>query len=248
VERRVDIDTGESVAFSFELAGLGSRFLAVAVDIALQLGIALLVLLLVVLLTVVPAFAPLHVSTQLAKIGGGVFLAIGIIAFFALFFGYFILFECVWQGKTPGKRLIGIRVVRDGGFPLDFISSVIRNVVRILELAFGFYTIAAVSTLLSTQNKRLGDFAAGTIVVRDGSVERYETPREKDTEDPVVRELCAQERELIRRYVARCESLMPRARENLAASIARRIRPRLGANFNYLADEELLMHLMRTAL
>ena len=93
--------------------------------------------------------------------------AILAIAAFLLFFGYFIFFEWRFAGRTPGKRLLGIRVVRDGGFPLDFTGAVVRNVVRILEFGLGLLRASAISTLLSPQNRRLGDYAAGTIVVRD---------------------------------------------------------------------------------
>ncbi len=94
-------------------------------------------------------------------------MAIVISIVFIVFFGYFIVFEALWRGQTPGKRALHIRVVRDGGYPLDFGSSLIRNLVRVGEAALGFYAISAVSALASSENKRLGDFAAGTIVVRD---------------------------------------------------------------------------------
>src|SRR5260370_3675981 len=81
-----------------------------------------------------------------------------------------MLFETLWNGQTPGKRLLGIRVVRDGGYPIDLGSSVLRNLIRIPELALG-YSLSAISVLVSSQNKRLGDLAAGTIVVRDRAFE-----------------------------------------------------------------------------
>jgi uncharacterized RDD family membrane protein YckC len=236
VERTVEVDTGESLAFSYELAGLGSRFLALFIDGCIQvlsvIGIALVIF-----------FASIQ------KISGSIFLGLVIITFFLLFFGYFVIFEWLWNGCTPGKRLMGIRVVRDGGFPLDFLGSAIRNLVRVLEFGLGLYCVSAISALLSKQNKRLGDFAAGTIVVRDMRYERAQVKAyERESEDPVVRELGFRERDLIRKFIARRDALDPRARQALAADIASRIRPRLGANFGYLNDDDLLMHLARTAL
>ena len=105
--------------------------------------------------------------SSLGHFGYAILIALAVLAIFMLFFGYFIAFEWLWNGRTPGKRALGIRVMRDGGFPVDFTSSLIRNVVRILEFGLAFYAISALSTLLSPQNRRLGDFAAGTIVVRD---------------------------------------------------------------------------------
>ena len=250
VERSIDVATGESVAFSYELAGLGSRFLAVFIDLTIQIFVLIAAVLL--LAWVVSAFPNKpHVSSpQLQKIASAIVEGVFIFALFMLFFGYFILFEWLWQGRTPGKRLLGIRVVRDGGFPVDLISSVIRNVVRILEAALGFYAISAVSALLSPLNRRLGDLAAGTIVVRD---QRYERDRalpliNRSYEDPVVREVGARERELVRRYAERRTSLSPESRLRLAATIAASVRPKLTASFDHLDDDALLVFLAENAL
>jgi uncharacterized RDD family membrane protein YckC len=250
MERNVEIDTGESVAFQYELAGLGSRFLALFIDIAIQLLVGLSIFFAFISFVSLAFWRALYLNAHLYKIGGAVLLSATIFAIFTLFFGYFIIFEWLWSGCTPGKRMIGIRVMRDGGFPLDFVGSVIRNVVRALEFLMGFYLISGISTLLSAQNKRLGDYAAGTIVVRDARFERYapSTRREREGEDPAVRDLRLPEREIIRRYAARREALEPHARQRLAAEIAKHIRPRLGASFDYLGDDELLMHLAKTAL
>ena len=94
-----------------------------------------------------------------------------------VFFGYFIIFEAAWNGQTPGKKLLGMRVVRDGGYPIDFGASLIRNLIRVGEQILGYYLLAAISMLLSPENKRLGDIAAGTIVVRDA---RFAAPRSLD--------------------------------------------------------------------
>ena len=251
MERTVEVATGESITFHYELAGLGSRFFAVFIDLAIQLAVA--VALLAMLAWAQSAFAgpaalPPSAPERTVR---AVELALAVFAAFMLFFGYFIAFEWLWEGRTPGKRLLGIRVVRDGGFPLDFTSSVIRNLVRILELALGFYAISAVSTLLSPQNRRLGDMAAGTIVVRDQRFERERVlaayVRERP-DDPLVRELSAAERDLIRRYVARRASLNAGARKELAAQIARPIRPKLAAHYDHLDDDELLALLVERAL
>jgi uncharacterized RDD family membrane protein YckC len=243
VERSVEVDTGESVAFRYDLAGLGSRFLAVLFDILIQLTIA----------AGLTATFLLIVSTTSNRIGalpskvrseaGSILIAAFIVLAFLLFFGYFILFEWLWNGKTPGKRIVGIRVVRDGGFPVDFIASTARNLVRILEFGAGFYAFSAISTLLSPLNRRLGDYAAGTIVVRDGRYERTAYAPGQAAADPVLRDLSLNERELILRYAERRSGLAPGARAELADAIAGRIRPRLAASFEHLDDDTLLEHL-----
>jgi hypothetical protein len=176
-----------------------------------------------------------------------------VFAAFMLFFGYFIIFEWRWGGRTPGKRLLGIRVVRDGGFPLDFTSAVVRNVVRIVETALGFYLVSAIVTLLSPENKRLGDMAAGTLVVRDRALRTREARSRSSRprgDDPLVRDLSEPERELdpaFRRAAA--QSLRPEARTALARSrLPESIRPKLTASYAHLDDDELLVFLAQKPL
>jgi uncharacterized RDD family membrane protein YckC len=251
MERSVDIATGESVAFSYELAGLGSRFIAVTIDFAIQVAVTLVVLALLVWfgLSHQGAAAPAKPGA-VYKFAVAVFEGLAYFAAFLLFFGYFIFFEWRFAGRTPGKRLVGIRVVRDGGFPLDFTSSVVRNIVRIVEFGLGFYAVSAVATLLSPMNRRLGDMAAGTIVVRVRRFERVVTLASllDDANDPsgaFVRDLGESEREIVRRYVERRESLSIGARAPLAKQIADAVRPKLGASFAHLDDDDLLVHLAR---
>ena len=249
MERTIDVATGESVAFTYELAGLGSRFLAVFVDLTIQIAVALAAIFGLAWLGRGGSGAA-RGSPEIERIGYAIALGLIYFGLFMLFDGYFILFEWLWGGRTPGKRLVGIRVVRDGGFPVDFVSSVIRNVVRILEFALGFYAISAFSALLSPRNRRLGDLAAGTIVVRD---ERYAgtlVPPEGDrTEyDPVVRDLSTEQCDLIRRYDARRAALSRKARAEIASAIASGIRPKLGASYAHLDDDALLSYLAQHAL
>ncbi|MBD5635210.1 MAG: RDD family protein [Candidatus Eremiobacteraeota bacterium] len=247
MERSVEIATGESVAFSYELAGLGSRFFAVAIDFTIQLLVAAAALALFVWLGLsqgAPGAA--NKLDPTTKFGLAIVEGIGIFAAFLLFFGYFIFFEWRFAGRTPGKRLLGIRVVRDGGFPLDFTSAVVRNVVRMLEFSLGFYIFSAVATLLSPMNRRLGDMAAGTLVVREHRFERAATLAELDErrarDDSLVRDLSEPERELVRRYVERRASLDAAARASLASRIATGVRPKLAASFAHLDDDALLVH------
>ncbi len=253
MERSVDVTTGESVVFSYELAGLGSRFYAVAIDIAIQLGVFAAVV--VSLAWIGSSFASHALpSAAASKFAHAMTIALFSFSAFMLFFGYFIVFEWRFGGRTPGKRLMGIRVVRDGGFPLDFTSAVVRNVVRILEFGAGFYAISAIASLLSPTNRRIGDMAAGTIVVRDGRYERRDAPglaavdRGRRSDDALVADLAVAERELVTRYAARRATLTVAARTNVAAEIAALVRPKLTHPFGHLDDDDLLVHLATTAL
>jgi uncharacterized RDD family membrane protein YckC len=180
-----------------------------------------------------------------SKLGSALVIALLAIATFGLFFGYFIVFELAWNGQSPGKRLLGLRVIRDGGFPVDAGASVIRNLVRIVEASLGFYAISAFVTLLSPENKRLGDFAAGTIVVRDNAA-AIPTLVTLGEDDGANDGLDPQDRALIAEYLARRQSLDAVAASEIAAAIATRIRPKLRASFHYLDDQLLIEHVARS--
>jgi len=248
VERTVTVRTPESIAFTYELAGLGSRFLAVALDFLIQA----VVLFGVWFLLVLGADRTAEIGTALRLNGNQVaslFLAAGIIALFIILFGYFIVFEAAWNGQTPGKRLLGIRVVRDGGYPIDLGGAVLRNLVRVAEAAF-VYVPAAASALLSSQNKRLGDFVAGTIVVRDRAFE-VTNPRAwlQGDQNPDLAPLVAQESltpdewALVERYVERRTTLPPSIVAATAERIAAPMRAKVGAAATGLTDDDLLLRL-----
>jgi uncharacterized RDD family membrane protein YckC len=251
VERDLDVRTAEAVAVRFELAGLGSRFLALAADLALQLLVVLAVFIVLMLYTtIVVNHSPFGgIPGGVQKLGSALAIALMTIASFVLFFGYFIVFELAWNGQSPGKRLLGLRVIRDGGFPVDAGASVIRNLVRILEAGLGFYAISAVVTLLSPENKRLGDFAAGTIVVRDNAaaVPTLATlTLDEDEADVTGDGLAREDRALIEQYLARRANLDGTAAQAIATAIAARIRPKLRASFHYLDDVSLIEHIARS--
>ena len=213
------------------------------VDFAIQ--IVTLVVVLLIFGTIFSHMKDAHVvkDVPVSKLARAVGYAILSIFIFVLFFGYFIVLE--WRfGRTPGKALLGIRVIRDGGFPLDFTAATVRNVIRILEFSFGFYIVSAASTLLSPFNRRLGDYAAGTLVVRDGRFERAElAPLRDGPDDVLVAALTGPQRDLVRSYATRRASLAAGSRAALAAQIAASVRPDLAASFEHLDDDDLLVYL-----
>jgi uncharacterized RDD family membrane protein YckC len=246
MDRNVDVRTPESIALTYALAGLGSRFLAVVLDTLVQIAVVLVVFVGIGLLfSNVPASAKHAVDSATEKIAQAVVIAFVVAFFFAVFFGYFIFFEAAWDGQTPGKKALGIRVVRDGGYPIDFGASLVRNLIRVGEMALGYYAIAAIAAVLSPENKRLGDMAAGTIVVRDA---RLGSPLEllRRHAEPAYREtryLTAEERVLIKRFLERRDDLAPDRRFVIAAQLAARVRSRVPEDLQRLPDEALLERL-----
>ncbi|MEO6913318.1 MAG: RDD family protein [Candidatus Baltobacteraceae bacterium] len=231
--------------FSYELAGLGSRFLAVLVDLLIQTAV-LLAIFFGILALAAHGVAIKH-SQAVETLAQSLAVAIVVIVVFLLFFGYFIAFEALWNGQTPGKRLLGIRVVRDGGYPVDTMSSLIRNLIRVIELALGFYALSVVSTLISHENKRLGDFAAGTIVVRETRAPldfvQFLTSAETPAFGAASATLPQHERALVMRFIDRRDDLVNGARVRLAHDIAQQLRPKLPPELAGLSDEALLERL-----
>jgi uncharacterized RDD family membrane protein YckC len=244
MDRTLEVRTPESIAFSYELAGVGSRFLALAVDFTIQVA--------AVLLLVWALFAAsTHGATRQIALHGSdrvvynLTIALVVAIVFLIFFGYFIVFEALWNGQTPGKRMLGIRVVRDGGYPVDFMASLIRNLIRVGEMMLGFYAVSAAVAVFSPMNKRIGDIAAGTIVIRES---RMESPEQmlRDVAEPVYAAtayVSGEERSLIRRFLERREDLVPARRFAIAHQLADRVRPRVPTELQRLDDEDLLERL-----
>lgn len=162
-EEYLSIDTPENVVFGYEVAGIGSRFLAALVDtlivFVLQLIVFLTGLFLVDLLFGSPADWE---SAALAWLIG----ALGLLAF-AFQSGYYVFFEMTWNGQSPGKRWVGLRVIRTDGTPITFAESLVRNLVRVVDFLPAYYGIGIVTMFIDRRSRRLGDLTAGTLVVRD---------------------------------------------------------------------------------
>ena len=159
--RTVHFITPENIEVTYELAGIGSRFVAAAIDHVIQFSVWLIIALIA------------SQMSRLFSLGGMVSAPLWIqglvaVATFLIIFGYFVFFELRMGGQTPGKRVARLRVVRDGGYPIDPYSSIIRNLVRIVDLAAPPpYGAGLLSIFVSKDYKRLGDFAAGTIVIKE---------------------------------------------------------------------------------
>src|SRR5947208_2546910 len=159
--RRLGVETPEHLVLELELAGLGSRMAATVCDAGV-LGLAYLLLGLGIQLLPTPTRgAEESPWSTLAAV-------VLVLTVFLLFWGYFLLFEALNGGRTPGKRLMGIRVVMDTGHPLTFTAAAVRNLVRIVDMQPVLtYLVGLGFVLFHPQNKRLGDIVAGTVVVRD---------------------------------------------------------------------------------
>ncbi|HWG19657.1 MAG TPA: RDD family protein [Terracidiphilus sp.] len=159
VSDQLSIETPELVSIEMPLAGIGSRFIALLVDTVLWFA-ALLVLILVVSL-LLPSIAAFN------KLSYQWVVAIAIFLIFLFNWGYFTLFEAFWNGRTPGKKIARIRVIQRSGRPIGLFESMARNLIRYVDQIPSFYAVGVVTMFLTKQHQRLGDLAAGTLVVQD---------------------------------------------------------------------------------
>lgn len=163
MSREIFIATPENVPISYELAGLASRFAAYVVDMLLK---GFIILALAVAETTLISLAGTALSRFFGDALQGITTAAAIVAGFAVFIGYNIFFETIWNGQTPGKRLYDLRVIRQGGYPIDPTSAFVRNLLSIIDF-FPLLNLAALfSILLSRDYQRIGDHVAGTIVIK----------------------------------------------------------------------------------
>ncbi len=160
-DETLDIQTPENVAFGYQIAGIGSRFLATLLD-------TLFIILLEIAIIIVRAIllAALDQSSFGNDISPWVVALFGLISF--LFYsGYYVLFEMLWNGQTPAKRWMGLRVICRDGTPITLSESLIRNLARLVDFLPFAYGVGLITMFIDKQSRRLGDLAAGTLVVHD---------------------------------------------------------------------------------
>ena len=208
---RLFVETPEQVSFELPLAGPGSRFGAMIID-----GLCIAAIPLACLL----ALAPLGGVDFLPPFMGALLIALGL----ALFWGWFFVFESLWDGRTPGKLVFGLRTVRFDGAPLSAREAAIRNLVRIVDLQPGISgALGGFSMLLDRKGRRLGDFAAGTVVVRELKIAFPELPEARATAGDGPVRLNDQAFASLSSFLARKPDLAPDVANGLATRFARRL-------------------------
>ena len=252
---KLTVETPEQIGIDFELAGLGSRLLAALIDF--------LCMLLFLVVAVVIAFSGLDAEAdswkRLAQNAGtqetltrGLSAAAIILLLLSVFvvqWGYYIICEMVTGGASPGKRAFGLRVIRDNGLPIGFTQSMLRNLVRIVDFLPWGYGIGLVAVFASRRSQRLGDLAAGTLVVKLATeahtpfvaMPAWPLPLPASVSPDL---LLPVERDLVIRFIGRSRNLTPEVRRALASQIAAPLAQRLGRN-DALDDEAWLISLLQ---
>jgi uncharacterized RDD family membrane protein YckC len=232
---RLDIDTPEQISLELPLAGIGSRFLALTIDSLIQVGV-------LIVLTIFAAVLSLTYD-QLGGAANRFFSdTIGAIVLilvpFCLYWGYFAFFEILWQGRTPGKRVAGIRVIHQTGRPMTAIECIGRNLIRIVDMEpVPLYAVGLICMLCNQQNRRIGDYVAGTIVVHDKALDsvsptwgdrRVGEEKFAESASPEFRKLTPDELVLIETFLNRRYDLDPTVRVLTAQRIVAMITEKLG--------------------
>jgi uncharacterized RDD family membrane protein YckC len=222
---RFTLQTPESVELEFTLAGIGNRAWALVIDYHV-LGLLLVVFLIawyIISVKLVNLWGKLFGSVNI-----GVWLvAIALIVGFFIYTGYFVCFETLWQGQTPGKRFAKIRVIRENGRPVGLQQATLRALLRPIDDSF---FLGAFLIIFSRQEKRLGDWAAGTIVIQAESPMIATFAVSKQAQDLVqllnsadLSQLLPDDFAVIREYLQRRTAMAPKARAQLSLQLAQQV-------------------------
>lgn len=238
------IRTPENVTFEFELAGIGSRALAWVIDV-LVMGILLVI--------------SMQLIQPLVPILGGFATAIFFVIAFVIQWWYSAILEWWWGGQTVGKKIVGLRALSSNGVRMSFVQAAVRNLVRIVDLLPGLYLVGGASVLLDEHSRRLGDLAAGTIVVNERKAplpaqvvppsERYNSFVDDPAVALAVRKITAPERDAMVGLSLRRERLPLAVRRELFARLAEHLETRLGiARPHFFSEEKYVLNLTAVAL
>lgn len=228
--KTIRIETPESTELEFTLAGIGNRALALVIDY-IVLNLSLLAI------TIIPAFLLFYSAlnttiTWLDSVQSQWVIAITALLLYGLYVGYFVGFETIWQGQTPGKRRVNIRVIRDNAQPIGLFQATLRALLRPVDDIFfvGFLFI-----LFGKQEKRLGDWLASTIVVQTDAGQQKDLTTSDDAQ-PLAQQLIEREAlsrmmpddfATVREYLQRRSHLSTPAQAKLSLQIAQQLQERL---------------------
>ncbi|MBX7152871.1 RDD family protein [bacterium] len=250
---RLIIETPENIYLEFELAGLGSRFLAYLIDTVIQL---LMTFALIYILAIV--FGILGSALNNVNLASSWQLALVGIIIFLIYEGYFITCETIWHGQSVGKKILKLRVVKDGGYPITFWDSVIRNILRVIDMLpplwfIPSYGLGSAVLLSNVQSKRIGDYVAGTLVIKEKITSGFEhfsalriNPEYiRNIKIPFVHRMDGKEYYLLREFFYRKNLFPPDERQKMAQKLATQIKKTIKLDPDtYTNDQRFLDDLM----
>ena len=263
------IRSPEQVALDLVIAGPMSRVLAFSIDYSIILLVEFVVFIslffaamtLIEVEQLIPFIEQAQQDLSAGEVSAQPWLmmtiALWVLLEFVLQFGYFVACELLMQGRSPGKALLGLRVVRDGGLPVTARESMLRNLLRVVDMLPISYLVGMLSMIFSRETRRLGDYGAGTLVVRDAKAEP-QRPLELDVQPAAgqvafrfersqLEALGPVERRLARQTLRRLDGQPRRKRKQLLARAVEVLRVRIGHDDEIAAADRraFLMALLR---
>lgn len=229
-EHLYSVETPEQIDLQYNLAGIGSRFLAALIDHTL----------IAIILTLACSGAAFLADQLHIGLDSIIVISIFVVGVYLFLCAYYIFFETTWNGQTPGKRLIGIRMVRTGGRPIGFLGSAIRNFIRLADFLPILYGVGVVVMFIDGRSRRLGDLAAGALAIQEGrqvtlamldtptTVEAPVVPAAKEISIPNLSSVAPDDARLVDTFLRRRLSLGLQARQQLAELLVTGIEKRLG--------------------
>jgi uncharacterized RDD family membrane protein YckC len=241
LDNTAEVETPEHIRFRYRVAGPTRRALAYVIDLAIRAA-----------LMVVVGLAVSIGSGGAATGGSQASAGLLLVFLFALEWGYYVFFDTIGNGASPGKRALGLRVVKEGGFPVGWVDSVLRNLLRAADFLPVGYVLGLLSMAGDTRFRRLGDRVAGTMVVVSEAVRvrpplaLQPPPAPGELEAlPMRLPLSADEREAIELYLRRSD-LAPARRTELAQMVAPLLARRMGVPLGDPVRLLALCHLRAT--
>src|ERR1700761_9342914 len=225
--RRTELELPEEIDLQVELASGGSRTLAILVDLSLCGLVLFIVYALSMLL------GRNMVDDWLTKFSANAFKTVLMLLIFGFQWGYFNFFEWLWNGQTPGKRLLNLRVIKVDGSPVSAVDVMLRNLSRPIDTLGPMGLIGLLMIFVSRKAQRLGDLMARTLVIHETKIDwsmfdqleqAAVMPEGSPPAAPRVR-LTSAQWELLHRYLNRREQLQPDARARLAKSLYDTFKP-----------------------
>ena len=229
-DRFYTVETPEQIDLAYDVAGIGSRFLAALIDHTL-LGLIL-------------AFSCVFVGIASSQLDLGLddalIAGLFVLGVYLSLCAYHIFFETIWNGQTPGKRMVGLRMVRTGGRPIGFLGSTIRNFIRLVDFLPVLYGLGVIVMFIDRRSRRLGDLAAGCMAVRERKAITLESltapsaslppvvPDASAITIPNLHALRRDDYDIVQEYLRRRNELSMEARQRLSQQLLEGLQQRLG--------------------
>jgi uncharacterized RDD family membrane protein YckC len=236
------ISTPENVDLHLELAGLGNRVYACLIDTLITYALCAGIWVIVWAISVGLGMA---LKGQASAVAVGITVLVGLLASFFIMFGYYIVFEGFWAGQTPGKKLAQIRVIDSTGQPVTWFGVWGRNLMRIIDMGLMF--IGLIVMIVDKNERRLGDFAAGTLVIRERlpnltTSDIKVSPGAKESMEAIdIGRVTPQEYDLLISFLKRREKMARSQRPLVAKELEKHFRTTLGSDTISSDNSELYL-------